>query len=118
MGSPPKAADAATRKWIAIGIIGASVASIAIISVVAILTAGEERAETSRLVFSAVLPLLWHPMLYHYGRNWKVPADGEYTLHVRVKPPTFMRHDDVNGRRFRELVECTFENVQVERGQD
>ncbi len=18
-------------------------------------------------------PLLWHPMIYHYGRNWKVP---------------------------------------------
>jgi uncharacterized protein involved in high-affinity Fe2+ transport len=63
------------------------------------------------------LALLWHPMLYHYGRNWKVPADGEYTLHVRIEPPTFMRHDDVNGCRFKELVECTFEGVKVERGQ-
>jgi uncharacterized protein involved in high-affinity Fe2+ transport len=63
------------------------------------------------------LALLWHPMLYHYGRNWKVPADGEYTLHVRIKPPTFMRHDEVNGCRFKELVECTFEGVKVERGQ-
>jgi hypothetical protein len=64
------------------------------------------------------LPILWHPMLYHYGRNWKVPADGEYTLRVRVEPPKFMRHDEVNGCRFKELVECTFEGVQVERGQD
>ena len=63
-------------------------------------------------------PLLWHPMLYHYGRNWTVPADGTYTLRVRVEPPTFMRHDEVNGRRFGEVVETTFDNVQVQRGSD
>lgn len=61
-------------------------------------------------------PLLWHPMLYHYGRNWTVPSDGAYTLHVRVEPPTFMRHDEVNGCRFKDVVETTFENVKVERG--
>ena len=44
--------------------------------------------------------LLWHPMIYHYGRNWRVPADGEYTLKVHIDPPTFMRHDEVNGCRF------------------
>lgn len=61
-------------------------------------------------------PLLWHPMLYHYGRNWQVPADGEYTLRVRVEPPTFMRHDEVNGKRFVEPVEVEFTGVHVERG--
>ena len=44
--------------------------------------------------------LLWHPMIYHYGRNWTVPADGEYTLKVHIEPPTFMRHDEINGCRF------------------
>lgn len=63
-------------------------------------------------------PLLWHPMIYHYGRNWTVPADGTYTLKVRVDPPTFMRHDEVNGCRFKESVETVFEGVEVERGQD
>jgi len=63
-------------------------------------------------------PLLWHPMIYHYGRNWVVPSDGEYTLRVRVEPPTFMRHDEVNGRRFVEPVEVELEKVKVERGQD
>ena len=57
-------------------------------------------------------------MIYHYGRNWKVPADGTYTLKVRVDPPTFMRHDEVNGRRFEETVETVFKSVEVERGQD
>ena len=61
--------------------------------------------------------LLWHPMIYHYGRNWTVPSDGEYTLRVHVDPPTFMRHDEVNGRRFTEPADVEFEGVKVERGQ-
>jgi uncharacterized protein involved in high-affinity Fe2+ transport len=63
-------------------------------------------------------PLLWHPMIYHYGRNWEVPADGEYTLEVRIEPPAFHRHDEINGRRFANPVETTFTAVKVQRGQD
>lgn len=63
-------------------------------------------------------PLLWHPMIYHYGRNWTVPADGEYVVRVRIDPPRFMRHDEVNGKRFTEPVEVEFTGVSVERGQD
>jgi PfpI family intracellular protease len=64
------------------------------------------------------LPLLWHPMLYHYGRNVTVPTDGDYALRVRIDPPAFMRHDEINGRRFLEPVEVEFDRVQVERGKD
>lgn len=60
--------------------------------------------------------LVWHPMLYHYARNWTLPEDGEYTLRVHVDPPTFMRHDEVNGRRFTEPVDAEFTGVLVERG--
>lgn len=60
-------------------------------------------------------PLLWHPMLYHYGRNWELPEDGEYTLRIHVEPAPFMRHDEINGRRFVEAVEVEFTNVPVER---
>jgi hypothetical protein len=63
-------------------------------------------------------PMLWHPMLYHYGRNWRVPGDGRYTLRIRVDPPTFMRHDEVNGRRFLEPVEVEFTDVEITTGQD
>jgi len=63
-------------------------------------------------------PLLWHPMIYHYGRNWQVPADGSYTLRVHVDPPQFMRHDEVNGCRFDAAADVEFAGVQVERGQD
>ena len=63
-------------------------------------------------------PLLWHPMIYHYGRNWKVPVGGRYSLRVRVEPPTFMRHDEINGLRFTMAEEVTFTDVSVETGQD
>lgn len=59
-------------------------------------------------------PLLWHPMIYHYGRNWMVPRDGDYVLRVRVDPPRFARHDAVNGRRFVEPVEVEFSSVRVQ----
>ena len=59
-------------------------------------------------------PFLWHPWLYHYGRNWRVPGEGEYTVRVRIDTPTFMRHDHENGRRFAEPVEVEFEGVEIE----
>ena len=61
-------------------------------------------------------PFLWHPWLYHYGRNWEVPGDGSYWLRVRIEPPEFPRHDKINGRRYAEPVEVEFENVRVETG--
>src|SRR5215216_5152043 len=26
------------------------------------------------------VPFIWHPVLFHYGRNIKLPGDGRYTL--------------------------------------
>lgn len=63
-------------------------------------------------------PLLWHPMIYHYGRNWQLPVDGDYTLRIHIDPPTFHRHDEVNGRRFATPVDVEFAGVGIERGQD
>ncbi len=64
------------------------------------------------------MPQLWHPWLYHYGRNWTVPGDGTYTLRVRIDPPTFPRHDKENGKRYAEAVEVEFTGVEVKTGQD
>ncbi|UNX55062.1 iron transporter [Georgenia sp. TF02-10] len=63
-----------------------------------------------------VQELVWHPMLYHYARNWTLPEDGEYTLRVHIDPPTFMRHDEINGRRFAEPVDVDFTGVRIARG--
>jgi uncharacterized protein involved in high-affinity Fe2+ transport len=59
---------------------------------------------------------IWHPWLYHYGRNWQVPGDGAYTLQVHIDPPVFMRHDKTNGKRYAEPVEVSFDNVKIETG--
>lgn len=58
MANDRQNADTSTRKWLAVGIIGASIIGIVAISAIAIALAGGARAETSRLVFSSVLPLL------------------------------------------------------------
>ncbi|WP_298456803.1 iron transporter [uncultured Cellulomonas sp.] len=62
--------------------------------------------------------LVWHPMLYHYARNWTLPRDGQYTLRVHVSPPTFMRHDEINGRRFTSPVDVEFRGVSIARGSE
>ncbi|WP_135851386.1 iron transporter [Halorussus salinus] len=82
-------------------------------TVVATLT-GEDGEE----VGPTRLPLLWHPGLYHYGKNLDVPGDGTYTIDLRVEPPMFERHDEQNGDRYGESVAVTFEDVDVETGQD
>jgi uncharacterized protein involved in high-affinity Fe2+ transport len=64
------------------------------------------------------VPFVWHPGLYHYGTNIKVPGDGIYRLDVTIKPPTFMRHDEVNGKRYAETVDVTFDAVEIKTGQE
>jgi uncharacterized protein involved in high-affinity Fe2+ transport len=62
-------------------------------------------------------PFLWHPWLYHYGRNWQLPGDGKYNLQVEIDPPQFHRHDKKNGKRYAEPVTVRFEKVDIETGQ-
>lgn len=62
-------------------------------------------------------PFLWHPWLYHYGRNWRVPGDGQYTIQVRIEAPEFHRHDKINGKRYAGPVEVEFKDVRIEAGQ-
>ncbi len=64
------------------------------------------------------LPFLWHPGLYHYGRNVKLPGDGLYTLKVRISPPRFMRHDRTNGCRYARTVEVEFADVEIRTGKE
>jgi hypothetical protein len=86
----PDTSEAPTRKWLAIGIVAVSVLSIALISTVAILGAGANRAETSRLVFSSVLPLLgtWvgTVLAFYFAReNLQAATDSTLALAGRDK---------------------------------
>jgi hypothetical protein len=60
-------------------------------------------------------PLVWHPMLYRYGRDWYFPVDGRYTMRVRIEPPRFMRHDELNGNRISTPADCEFTDVDINR---
>lgn len=75
-------------------------------------------AEDGQTVSATEIPFVWHPGVYHYGRNLKVPGAGRYTLKIRIEPPTFMRHDEVNGKRYAETVEVTFQDVTITLGQE
>jgi hypothetical protein len=69
-----------------------------------------------RPVLDTRLPFLWHPFLYHYGTNFTMPGAGEYDVRVHIDPPTFMRHDPVNGKRYEQPVEVDFPAVRFEPG--
>jgi hypothetical protein len=71
-----------------------------------------------RAVGTNVQPYIWHPCLYHYGRNWRVPRDGIYTLRVRFAAPTYHRHDRKNGRRFAKGAEVVFRGVEIKTGKE
>lgn len=72
--------------------------------------------ENENEVGTNIQPFIWHPWLYHYGRNWVLPGDGTYTFHVYIEAPEFMRHDKKNGRRYADSVEIEFQNVRIETG--
>jgi hypothetical protein len=58
-------------------------------------------------------PYIWHPWLYHYGRNWHVAKSGDYDLEVRIQAPDFPRHDKKNGKRYGEDVTVMFSPVKI-----
>lgn len=58
-------------------------------------------------------PFLWHPWLYHYGRNWELPGDGQYSFRVQIDMPDFPRHDKKNGKRYTGPVVAEFRDIPV-----
>ena len=75
-------------------------------------------AEDGETVGPFTVPFLWHPGLYHYGTNIKVPGDGTYDVKVKIAPPRFARHDKTNGKRYADPVEVEFPEVDIETGRD
>ena len=72
---------------------------------------------TGKEIGSHEQPFLWHPWLFHYGRNWVLPGDGQYTVRVHIDAPDFMRHDKKNGKRYGDPVDVEFTNVRIKTGQ-
>lgn len=72
--------------------------------------------ESGREVGPERMPFVWHPGVYHYGKNLELPGDGTYTLTVEIAPAEFPRHDEQNGDRFADGVEVRFEDIEIETG--
>jgi Fe2+ transport protein len=73
-------------------------------------------ARSGKTIASFAVPFVWHPGLYHYGRNVTVPASGRYDLNVAIEAPRFMRHDRINGKRYAKRVAVTFRNIAIKAG--
>ncbi len=67
-------------------------------------------------LFGAAAPFLWHPFLHHYGCNVRVPGEGPYTVLIEITPPSWMRHDPINGKRYQSAVDVVFDDVSFEPG--
>ena len=74
-------------------------------------------AEEGTRIGSHTQPFLWHPWLYHYGRNWQLPADGNYDIRVHIDAPRFGRHDPRNGLRYAGPVDVEFKGFPMTLGQ-
>ncbi len=73
---------------------------------------------SGNLITGQVLPFLWHPWMYHYGKNLIVPWNGEYVLTVHIDPAPFSRHDKINGKRYGDSVDVEFKPVVVDTVQE
>lgn len=63
-------------------------------------------------------PFMWHPWLYHYGENWRVPSAGRhYKLHVHFEPPAYHRYGKTYGKQFTQAGDIDFTNLVVKTGQ-
>jgi uncharacterized protein involved in high-affinity Fe2+ transport len=63
-------------------------------------------------------PFMWHPWLYHYGENWRVPRSASnYRLRARFNTPAWRRYGRRTGRRFTAPVDIEFTGVAIESGE-
>jgi len=63
-------------------------------------------------------PFMWHPWLYHYGENWRVPKSGKhYRIRARFDVPPWHRYGQNAGRRFAQGAEVEFDDIEIKSGE-
>jgi hypothetical protein len=62
-------------------------------------------------------PLMWHPWLYHYGENWRVPRSGRYRIRATFPPPAWPRYGATMGRRFAQGATIEFRELRIKSGE-
>lgn len=74
--------------------------------------------ENSKLIGTKHEPFMWHPWLYHYGENWRVPmASKHYRIHVHFDPPPYKRYGRLYGKQFTKPVDIDFDDIHIKTGQ-
>ena len=61
--------------------------------------------------------LMWHPWLYHYGNNFRVPKKGKYELLVKTSPNHLRRYGEEFGKYYGKDIEHVFTDVDIQTGQ-
>ncbi|HKJ40881.1 MAG TPA: hypothetical protein VKA27_02260 [Sunxiuqinia sp.] len=61
--------------------------------------------------------LVWHPWLYHYAQNIRIPGGKSYTLQVHADPPAFRRYDKNIGEIMNKPIDISFSDIKVKSGQ-
>jgi hypothetical protein len=62
-------------------------------------------------------PFMWHPWVYHYGMNWRVPGAGRYVLEVAFERPPYAAAAADGSPRFTSGGRARFEAVELAVGQ-
>lgn len=73
--------------------------------------------KASRKIGTKAEMFMWHPWLYHYGENWRVPKAGAYGLHVHIDPPPYRRYGKNFGKLLTKPVDLDFAGIQIKTGQ-
>ncbi len=74
--------------------------------------------ENEKKINSMMEHFMWHPWLYHYGDNWRVPSAGKkYHIHVHVDPPAYRRYGKIYGKQFTASEDIDFYNIEIKTGQ-
>lgn len=60
-----------------------------------------------KVVTEMTVPFIWHPFLFHYGINCKIPKKGKYFAQIEIEKPAFHRHDQTYGKRYEKDVSVT-----------
>lgn len=60
---------------------------------------------------------MWHPWMYHYGENWRVPKGGNYKMVVHIDPPAYRRYGREAGNQFSQPLDLTFDHITIKTGQ-
>lgn len=62
-------------------------------------------------------PFMWHSWIHHYGRNWRVPRSGRYTVRLHADLPPYRRYGPLAATLFTTPVDLDVPNLKVVTGE-